>query len=89
MLDGRIDTQGTVKNLRAQGILEEIAHDESIEAQKETRAAETTSSMNEAHDTLQDTTQAEAKKPKKLVEDEKRAEGSVKWSVYKTYLKAS
>ena len=33
MLDGRIDTQGTVKDLREQGLLEGIEHDTAIDAQ--------------------------------------------------------
>ncbi|KAJ7693236.1 P-loop containing nucleoside triphosphate hydrolase protein [Mycena rosella] len=35
MLDGRIDTQGTVKELRAQGVLDDIAHDAAVEVKKE------------------------------------------------------
>ena len=40
MLDGRIDTQGTVKDLRERGLLDEITHDESVEAHKEEVKAE-------------------------------------------------
>ena len=29
------------------------------------------------------------KKPRKLVKDEEREEGAVKWVIYKTYLKAT
>ena len=39
MLDGRIDTQGTVKGLRARGILDDITHEESIEAHREEQVA--------------------------------------------------
>ena len=38
MLDGRIDTQGFVTELRAQGVLDDIAHDEAIEVHKEEQA---------------------------------------------------
>ncbi|KAJ7107582.1 multidrug resistance-associated ABC transporter [Mycena epipterygia] len=82
MLDGRIDTQGTIKNLRAQGVLDDIAHDADVEVKKEEVAV--------AAETSVDTTDAEpAKKPRKLVEDEHREEGGVKWKIYKSYLKAS
>lgn len=92
MLDGRIDTQGTVKDLRARGVLEEITHDESVEAHKEEQAADAAASADvsaanepESEEAAQD----QAKKPRKLIEEEKREEGSVKWHIYKTYLRAS
>lgn len=88
MLDGRIDTQGKVKDLRAQGILEGIEQDASIEAYKEeVDAAEEVA--------IDDTTEeaaksaATAKKPRKLIKDEHRETGGVKWSIYNSYLKAS
>ena len=40
MLDGRIDTQGTIKDLRASGVLDDIAQVEEIEAHKEVQAVE-------------------------------------------------
>lgn len=100
MLDGRIDTQGLVKDLRARGLLEGIASDESVEVRKEEEAAatETASPETQAVDgNEEDVSQspagvgmpAKAKKPRKLIEDEHREEGSVKWRIYKTYLKAS
>lgn len=86
MLDGRIDTQGTVKELRAQGILEQITQDSEAHVNQEEPAA--------AGDAPVDGTPAEpatdgSKKPKKLVKDEHRETGGVKWSVYNAYLKAS
>ena len=92
MLDGRIDTQGTVKELRSRGVLEDITHDEAAEAHKEQQAVEVepaekvdTSVVDaEDHKPVQQTN-----KPRKLIEDEKRETGAVKWHIYKTYLKAS
>ncbi|KAI0339052.1 multidrug resistance-associated ABC transporter [Trametopsis cervina] len=93
MLDGRIDTQGTLKDLRARGVLEEITHDESAEAQKQDQQAEAVVSADVAAVEGEATGEAApveaVKKPRKLIEEEKREEGSVKWNIYKTYLKAS
>jgi energy-coupling factor transporter ATP-binding protein EcfA2 len=86
MLDGRIDTQGTVKELRVQGVLDDIAHDAAVEVKKEEAAIEKPIGDVEAVDAQE----AEAaKKPRKLVKDEHREEGGVKWKIYKSYLKAS
>ena len=86
MLDGRIDTQGTVKELQAQGVLKGIEHDAAVETHKEELVvAEATSvGVEESPDTTE-----VLKKPRKLVEDEHREIGAVKWSIYKSYLKAS
>ncbi|KAJ7108139.1 multidrug resistance-associated ABC transporter [Mycena epipterygia] len=82
MLDGRIVTQGTIEDLRAQDLLDHIAHDAAVDVQKEELAVAADTSLN--------ATDAEpAKKPRKLVEDEHREEGGVKWKTYKSYLKAS
>ena len=90
MLDGRIDTQGTVKELRSRGVLDEITHDESVEAHKEAQAIEAEVKAGEALEDAEDGKPAEqTKKPRKLIEDEKREIGGVKWNIYKTYLKAS
>ncbi|KAF8963320.1 multidrug resistance-associated ABC transporter [Flammula alnicola] len=88
MLDGRIDTQGTVKDLRAQGILEGIEHDASVDAHKEEIDAAEEGAVDDA---VEDPSKAgdTAKKPRKLVKDEHRETGGVKWSIYKSYLKAS
>lgn len=90
MLDGRIDTQGTVKELRARGVLDDITHDESIEAHKEEQAVEAAegSAAEEAEVDVTDDA-PKAKAPRKLIEEEHRETGTVKWSIYKTYLKAS
>ena len=93
MLDGRIDTQGAVKDLRARGVLDDIAHDESAEVHKEEQqAAENAPSAEAAavaDSDIEEAPREEAKKPRKLIEEEKREEGSVKWNIYKTYLRAS
>ena len=86
MLDGRIETQGTVKELQAQGVLKGIEHDAAIETHKEELVvAETASTgVEESPDPAE-----VLKKPRKLVKDEHREIGAVKWSIYKSYLKAS
>ncbi|EKM76533.1 hypothetical protein AGABI1DRAFT_122491 [Agaricus bisporus var. burnettii JB137-S8] len=96
MLDGRIDTHGTIKELRAQGILEHISQDAEVEAQMEEAAVakEETIDPEEAAVSggggkYQKDAIAEAKKPRKLIKDEHRETGGVKWKIYKGYLKAS
>ncbi|GLB44359.1 putative ABC transporter transmembrane region [Lyophyllum shimeji] len=85
MLDGRIDTQGTIKDLQAQGVLEDIKQDAAVEVQKEEMVA--------ADAPLEVDVEAkkpgDTKKPRKLIKDEHRETGGVKWSIYKSYLKAS
>lgn len=83
MLDGRIDTQGTVKELRAQGVLEEITHDAAAEVEKDDIVAEAPVLDEEQKQTK------DPKKPRKLIKDEHREAGGVKWVIYKSYLKAS
>lgn len=89
MLDGRIDTQGTLIELRAQGVLDDIANSEKVKVHEDEQeaaaeapdaAAEVVEGANPANET---------KKPRKLVKDEERQEGGVKWNIYNTYLKAS
>ena len=86
MLDGCIETQGTVKELQAQGVLKGIEHDASLETHKEELVVAKTTFMDVEESP--DTTEV-SKKPKKLVEDEHREIGAVKWSIYKSYLRAS
>jgi len=91
MLDGRIDAQGTPKDLRAQGILEEITHDESVHAsqQEVVQTKEGEDPEAEAPKADASPTKDKKKTPRKLVKDEHREEGSVKWEIYNTYLKAT
>ncbi|KAF7314389.1 ABC bile acid [Mycena kentingensis (nom. inval.)] len=82
MLDGRIDTQGTVEHLRTTGVLDDIAHDAGLDAPMEGAQAEE-GDKGTAAEPMRIT------KPRKLVKDEHRAIGGVKWSVYNVYLQAS
>ncbi|THH14161.1 hypothetical protein EW146_g6141 [Bondarzewia mesenterica] len=95
MLDGRIDTQGTVSDLRAQGVLDDIAQESEVQAHEEeqvlfksepTPEEEAVEAAGEEEEAKPAT---ETKKPRRLVKDEQRQSGGVKWSIYKTYLKAS
>ena len=67
MLDGRIDSQGTVKELRSQGVLDEIKHNAAIEVKEEEAARDEKTPVMPIEET-------ERKKPRKLVEDEHRGE---------------
>jgi len=89
MLDGRIDAQGTLNELRAWGVLDDIEHDAATDVKQEL-----VSSLSEGPVAAEDlvtavTTTEDVKKARKLVKDEHRETGGVKWSVYNTYLKAS
>ncbi len=89
MLDGRIDTQGYLKDLKLKGILDEIARDESFEAHAENvvkALEETVVDEIDGGDIASDDTE---RKPRKLVKDEHREKGSVKWNIYRKYLQAS
>ncbi|TCD65581.1 hypothetical protein EIP91_002465 [Steccherinum ochraceum] len=103
MLDGRIDTQGLVKDLRSHDLLDEITSDEVIEARKqyvaaafnapyassETQRQASVETLRPAVETKAAGVPAKDKKPRRLVEDEHREKGSVRWRIYKTYLRAS
>lgn len=107
MLDGRVDTQGTLADLRARGVLEQIAHADSADAAPGPEPAQAAEEFTPVEAVLLDdggdgeapgavvaeakdvAKGAEARKPRKLIKDEKREEGGVKWEIYKTYLKAS
>ncbi|KAF8502967.1 multidrug resistance-associated ABC transporter [Gautieria morchelliformis] len=82
MLDGRIDVQGTAEELRRQGTLEAITKDSSLE--HELQGGETP--PDEPSDVRGGDLE---KKPRQLVKAEARETGSVKWRIYKTYMKAS
>ncbi|KIP06892.1 hypothetical protein PHLGIDRAFT_128004 [Phlebiopsis gigantea 11061_1 CR5-6] len=89
MLDGRVDTQGTPKDLRTRGVLDDITHDESVEAHKEEQAVEVAEASTDEEAKVDDAETPKAKAPRKLIEEEHRETGTVKWAIYKTYLKAS
>jgi hypothetical protein len=85
MLDGRIDHQGTVSDLRAQGVLDDITGVTGAEVSKAELVTPATPKAEE-----ENTKKAkEAQKPRKLVKDEHRELGGVKWSIYESYLKSS
>ena len=86
MLDGRIDTQGTVKELLDQGVLKGIEHDATVEAHKEELVVAEAVTISDEE--FPDATEV-LKKPRKLVKDEHREVGAVKWSIYNSYLRAS
>ncbi|TFK72661.1 hypothetical protein BDN72DRAFT_876371 [Pluteus cervinus] len=85
MLNGRIDTQGTIVDLTAQGILEHIKHDAEAEADVKVADAGGTEKSPADKAAVEDETK---KSPRKLVEDEHRETGGVKWHVYDVYLRA-
>ena len=86
MLDGRIEMQGIVKELQAQGVLKGIEQDAAVETHKEELVVTETTSVDVEESP--DITEV-SKKPKKLVKDEHREVGAVKWSIYNSYLRAS
>jgi hypothetical protein len=63
MLDGRIDTQGTVKELRLRGVLEDIEKDAAMDVTQEV-ALSSPQSPTTAEDLAPG---AEVKKPRQLV----------------------
>lgn len=94
MLDGRADVQGTVKELRARGVLDDITQEgalltREIEEEAVAEGGKAGDGKGPGKTLEADTETAERKKPRKLVKDEEREAGSVKWAIYKTYLKAS
>lgn len=95
MLDGRIDVHGTVKDLRAQGVLDDIAREgvllasEKEEEAMEEGGGDAVDESDAATGANPEVEAVEKKKPRKFVKDEEREAGSVKWAIYKTYLKAS
>jgi hypothetical protein len=92
MLDGRIDTQGTVTELQSRGLLDSIVLEAQAAEEPEVVTAEElaiVANTSETDNALPDDGTVKSKRPKKLVEDEARASGSVKWRVYKAYLQAT
>jgi hypothetical protein len=81
MAEGRIERQGTVAELKKQGVLEYIAHDPSVHPEEK--------EVENIEDEGAPSADAKPKQARKLVEEEVRAEGKVKWSIYGSYLKAS
>lgn len=88
MLDGRIDSQGTIADLKAQGFLEGIEHDSSTDVQTK-KEVEAEIITVEGVVEVESKSVDRIKKPRKLIKDEHRETGGVKWSIYKSYIKAS
>ncbi|KAL4065666.1 hypothetical protein V8B97DRAFT_2010327 [Scleroderma yunnanense] len=102
MLDGRIDTQGTVKDLQERGVLDFIAQDSAADvklaepvvpadATVEAIVAESPRSPSPESPELGEEAAkpAKRKQPRKLVKEEHRERGGVKFSIYKSYMQAS
>ncbi|KAF9255059.1 multidrug resistance-associated ABC transporter [Marasmius fiardii PR-910] len=94
MLDGRIDTQGTVRELRERGLLDGIKEDAGVEAHRSDVAAAAASSGEEEDVKVKEVKAVEGelagkKVARKLVKEEHRETGSVKWKIYRKYLEAS
>lgn len=81
LLDGRIDAQGVPEDLRQQGLLDTLS--------KASHAEELKLDDAKQDDTTKPAAAEENRRPRQLVKDEARETGGVKWSIYKTYLKAS
>jgi len=92
MLDGRVDLQGTVEDLKAKGLVEILVHKAHAETETD-GLTETKDSVAKGQDQpLADPSipvAASNKRPRKLVKDEHREAGSVKWATYDSYLRAS
>jgi ABC-type multidrug transport system ATPase subunit len=90
LLDGRIHRQGTVDELKQQGLLDYIAHDPALHPQHKQEENEL-GAKDDKSITQQGNSDPEVKpkQARKLIEDEVRAEGRVRWLIYKTYLEAS
>lgn len=92
MVDGRIATQGAVADLRAQGVLAAVIPEELGEAAEDRHATlveqKTTEEVSSRHRYENEADKVANKQPRKLVQDEERQVGAVKWQIYKTYLRA-
>ena len=92
MLDGRVDLQGTVEDLKAKRLIETLVHKAHAETEMEGSKEITDSDANGHDQPLTDPSipaAASKKRPRKLVKDEHREVGSVKWATYDSYLRAS
>lgn len=93
MLDGRIDAKGTINELRENGILENVKQYTAAGEQNEgTLITEAPTVEDKAPESLVGDGEDEnmgRKKPRKLVVDEYREAGRVKWKIYQSYLGAS
>ncbi|KAM5535675.1 hypothetical protein V8D89_010662 [Ganoderma adspersum] len=90
MLNGGIDTQDTVENLRSRGVLGKIAalEEDGVRTQTGERDVGQVDDSLASGDVDADGA-TNRKKPRLLVEAEHRAVGRVKWPIYDAYLRAS
>lgn len=109
MANGRIDTQGSIKDLESRGLLQRVLESASsqtipdggegsstpsVDAETVPEAAEVKTAVKPAVSAVQDVATATTSAtnpplPRRLVQEEGRAKGNVKWKIYKTYLKTS
>jgi len=93
MLDGRIDIQGTIKDLQERKLLQSITHDENVSVKAPQPADEMKSTEQSGTTTAEPssavTGEPSVKKARELVKAEERAVGSVSSQVYGVYLKAT
>ncbi|KAF9039893.1 multidrug resistance-associated ABC transporter [Panaeolus papilionaceus] len=92
MLDGRIDEQGTIKDLDSLGKLEDIVREESVKlVNDDTVLVDLPKAETRQETTIEAVTEVvtKRKEARKLVQEEHRAKGNVRWNVYLTYLRAS
>ena len=92
ILDGRIDAKGTPAELRAAGELDGlIALEEAVATKEEpVTAKEEVEDEVEAVNGEDDAKKEKKKGPgKKLIQDEERPIGNVKWETYKLYIDAA
>ena len=83
LVDGRIDIQGRVEDLRSAGLLETIVQEERSEG-SEKYSAEDIRENEKAAEKDQGNPD-----PKTLTEKEHRETERVSWAIYKTYLQAA
>jgi hypothetical protein len=88
MLDGRVDMQGTVKELRARGLLGSFELGKSVSPQGRKEEGPVQVKKDELERQRQGRSGGKST-PRKLVKEEHREEGRVKRVMYKTYIKAS
>ena len=88
MLNGRIDKQGPIEELKSAGIMDSIAQEEAASVSVDSKNADITVQVGNNMDGTRDGT-AKVTGPRKLIKDEHRETGSVKFSVYNKYLQAS
>lgn len=99
LTNGTVENAGRVSELQERGVLERLIakveagtaeaeeqiHDEDL-ALKRTTTRESTRSRRDSHSAA---TEQVIPKPRQFIQDEDRAKGAVKWSIYQAYLKAS